>query len=330
MTTAMCTSTSRSSWRGGWRTITCRSRSWYFPTRSMVFFGIRRGSLPIEARRTTSTGSSSARPKPHDAARAAWCGELLPGPALSNRVEHAGEAHGRVLPVRLHRALGLRAIPRLECLDDGVVLGYRGRNLAHERARVDASIPLGLRLDRVVQCAQTRTGADIHVSLMKGIVEIVEPVGVGEAHLRGLEELRVQLSHVARHHQSHRLGLRGGLAGGESLDLRHDHVDLARVVVGERGDGRAREERASRGDDVALLAQSFERGSYRGAAHAESRGNLSFDEAASGGEPSAHDALAKLLVHCERAVAACNRRHVRVAGERSLRGPYCVASSHDR
>ncbi len=176
------------------------------------------------------------------------------------------------------------------------MLRHRGVDLFHERADVETLVPLGLRLDRVVQREKAGTGRGLDVHAVEAHVQIEHPVLIRPRRRRGLRQVGV--APLERLHQQQPRANRQlrGEPPGQRLHRPHDVEQLPRILLRERRNGRPRLTPRVRAHDVAFLLEPLQRAPHRRTAHPEPRRDLRLDDPRARRQSTSHDQFAKLLV----------------------------------
>src|SRR3569833_2945485 len=116
----------------------------------------------------------------------------LPGSPLSGDRDDLAQTLAGVTPVHLNGLLGVVRTTFLDRRDDHVMFVDGNANVRREHADVHADVALRLRLHRVVQREETRTGARFYNLAMELVVEVVEAAVIDRRSFDGYEELGVQ------------------------------------------------------------------------------------------------------------------------------------------
>jgi hypothetical protein len=183
--------------------------------------------------------------------------------------------------VVVDRRVGGRAVAGLDRPHDRLVLGDGGR-------------PPPLGADRGVGDQRHRAVHHLElldeVAVVAGEVDLAVEALVGAGEQLGLgDELAVALDHLPEHPDLLRRRMLGGEARREALELGPHDVELAELVVVERGD----DEAAAVAGEHRLGLEPLQRLPDRGARDAEALGELGLDQPVAGAE----DALIDRLEH---------------------------------
>ena len=195
-------------------------------------------------------------------------------------------------------------VARLDLVHDLLVFLDGDGELVEERFDVEPRVPLGLGLDRIVQRQEAGAAAALHVAAMETVVEPVDPIARGARLPCFREYRRVQI--VQFPDQCLAVSQTGCPPRGQALHLGDNVKELPSVVLGERrnvGTALAADPRIR---DVAFLHETLKGTSDRGAAQAQSIGDLRLDQARAGGESSENDEFPQVLVSLRSAVD-CHR-----------------------
>ena len=117
---------------------------------------------------------------------------LLPAPTLAESINHFRQPFRAVLPINLHPVLGSVTVTLLDGSDDTRVLGNRYAKLIDDRAGVQSPVALGLRLNGIVECKESRTRTGLNNAPVEAQVELEDTIGVTPARLRDATQSVVQ------------------------------------------------------------------------------------------------------------------------------------------
>ena len=186
-----------------------------------------------------------------------------------------------VPPVRLHGSLRRGGQARTDGANDYGVFANGQRQFIQEKADIQASVALNLRLDRAMECDHARACDVVDVGAMELLVQLITPVDTRAlAKLDG--EVMVDGPQTTHERLAGRPGELCRLSRGESLKVTDEQKEVATVLLRQRCDRESLVGAGTERFDKTLLLQTVQGAAHRRAAEVESRRDGPFDDATTG------------------------------------------------